>query len=129
MAAAPGSLVEYSLAALALVLVIVKRSDDMSGFVVLSRLLWNLIYQVVQDLPWLTATISRSVTVAGTPISRGCCPGRRGNVGQPFQELVECGLAVVDGGAFLVAERDARQHALEVVLVSRSWPLLEVLGV
>ncbi|MEU4272642.1 transposase [Streptomyces sp. NPDC026092] len=33
----PGSLVEYCLAALALVLAIVKRSDDMRGFVVLPK--------------------------------------------------------------------------------------------
>ncbi|MFJ2444361.1 transposase [Streptomyces sp. NPDC087658] len=37
-----GPLVEYCLATLALVLAIVKRSDDMRGFVVLLTVTWNL---------------------------------------------------------------------------------------
>ncbi|MEU1276688.1 hypothetical protein ABZ453_51105, partial [Streptomyces sp. NPDC005799] len=48
---------------------VVRRSDGQQGFVVLARILWNLICQVAQSLPWLTATIGRSVAVAGTPIS------------------------------------------------------------
>jgi hypothetical protein len=69
-----GGLVGWCRDKLALTLEIVKRTDDMEGFVVLPRLLWNLICQVVQPLPWLTATIGRSVAVAGTPISRGVAP-------------------------------------------------------
>lgn len=41
--------------------------------------------------------------------------GRCGNVDEPLEQLVEGGLAVVDGGAFVVGERDAGQHALKVV--------------
>ncbi|WP_413812710.1 hypothetical protein [Streptomyces sp. OE57] len=46
-------------------------------------------------------------------------PGRRGNVDQSFQQLVERGPAVVDGGAFGVAERDAgllKEEALDPYL-------------
>ncbi|MFF3159743.1 IS5 family transposase, partial [Streptomyces sp. NPDC057910] len=62
-----GRLVTRAKERLRLTLEIARRSDDMSGFVVLPRLLWNLFCQVVQPLPWLTATIGRSVAVAGTP--------------------------------------------------------------
>ncbi|MEU1269999.1 transposase, partial [Streptomyces sp. NPDC005799] len=64
-----GRLVDWAAEKLQLTLEIVKRPDDQKGFVVLPKLLWNLICQVAQSLPWLTATIGRSVAVAGTPIS------------------------------------------------------------
>ena len=41
--------------------------------------------------------------------------GGGGDVGEPAEEGVQCGLAVVDGGAFVVGERDGGEHALEVV--------------
>jgi transposase len=69
-----GRLVVWAKDVLRLTVAIVKRSDNATGFVVLPRILWNLICQVHPCLPWLTATIGSSVAVAGTPISRGVAP-------------------------------------------------------
>jgi hypothetical protein len=43
-------------------------------------------------------------------------PGQGGNVGQTVEQLVEGGVAVVDGGAFVVGEGDGGEPALQVVL-------------
>jgi hypothetical protein len=42
--------------------------------------------------------------------------GWRGDVREAFQEPVERGLAIVDGGLFVVGQRDRCPHALEIVL-------------
>jgi hypothetical protein len=50
-------------------------------------------------------------------------------VDEPLQQLLQRDLPVVDGGTFVVGERDVGEHALQVVFASSSWPLLEFLGV
>ena len=56
-------------------------------------------------------------------------PGRGGNVGQAVEELVEGGVAVVDGSTFVVGEGNGGEHALQVVLASSRNALEESLGV
>lgn len=51
----------------------------------------------------------------GADLTR-CRPGRGGDAGESFQELVKGGLPVVDGGAHVAGEGDVREHLLEVVL-------------
>ena len=42
--------------------------------------------------------------------------GWRRDIDQPLQELVERGLPVVDRSTFVIGERNADQHPLEVLL-------------
>jgi hypothetical protein len=41
---------------------------------------------------------------------------RRWGIGEPVEQVVEGGLAVVDRGAFVVGEGNGGEHALELVL-------------
>ena len=54
-----------------------------------------------------------------------CRTGRGGDVGESFEELVEGGLAVVDGSAFVVGEGDVGRHLCRLSFASRNWPLLD----
>jgi hypothetical protein len=45
----------------------------------------------------------------------GCGAGGGRDVGEPAEKGVQGGLAVVDGGAFFVGERNGGEHVLEVV--------------
>ena len=54
-------------------------------------------------------------------------PGRRGNVGEPVQQPVEGGAAVVDGGLLVPGERDHRPHLLQVLLSFEELGLAGVL--
>jgi hypothetical protein len=58
-----------------------------------------------------------------------CRPGWCGDVGESFQELVEGGLAVVDGGALVVGEGMFASIFWRLSFASSSWPLLELFGV
>ena len=73
--------------------------------------------------------IGSSVAVVGMPISTRCGSGRGGDVDEAFQQLVERGLAVVDGGAFVVGEGDVREHPLKVVLGLQQLALGGAFGV
>ncbi|MEI5098421.1 hypothetical protein RB200_06780 [Streptomyces sp. PmtG] len=56
---------------------------------------------VVHESGWRVSDLTRGRT------------GRDGDTGEPFQELVESGLSVVDGGLFVVGQRDAGEHSAE----------------
>ena len=58
---------------------------------------------------------------------RGTC--RRRGVGQLAEELIECGLAVTDGGSLVVGEGTAASMRWRLSLASSSSALDEPLGV
>lgn len=60
--------------------------------------------------------------------ARGTWCQRGRDVGEPAEEGVQRCLAVVNGGPFLVGERDRGEHALEVVLGFQELGLAGVLG-
>ena len=73
--------------------------------------------------------IGSRVTVVWCADVAWCWPGGSGGVGESFEQGGDCGVPVVDGGAFVVGEWDGGEHAEQVRLPSSSWALLEPLGV
>lgn len=76
-------------------------------------ILWNQNCQVREDFPVRTCTIGSVVAVGGVPSSRGVGPAGVG-VSASRSSSAATAVSVVDGGAFLVGEQDAGEHALEV---------------
>ena len=77
----------------------------------------------------VVATIGRHVAVVGLPICRGVGPAGGGNVGEASEELVGCALPIIDGGAFVLGQRDGGEHAPQVVVRFEQLSLGESFGV
>jgi hypothetical protein len=52
-----------------------------------------------------------------------------GDIGKLIEQLVERGLAVVDGGAFVVGEGEGASMCCKLAFASSSWALVESFGV
>ena len=65
----------------------------------------------------------------GLPICRGVGPAGGGNVGEASEELVGCALPIIDGGAFVLGQRDGGEHAPQVVVRFEQLSLGESFGV
>lgn len=86
------------------------------------------IHQAIAAAEASSKTIGRSVTVAGTPISRSVVPAGVGTSARRSSSWSSAASPSSTAGPFLVAERDARQQALKVVLGLQELALAGGLG-
>jgi transposase len=108
---------------------VVPRPDDAKGFILLPKLLWNLICQVAQHLPWLTAPIGRSVAVAGTAISQGVDPVGVGTSTSRSSSWSSAAWPSSTAARSSSLSGTFASMRWRLSLASRSCPLLESFGV